>query len=149
MSISRWDPFRDLLSLQERMNRLFEDSLSRTKHPDEDILSASWTPLVDIYETDTHVVMKAELPGMSKEDISVEVKENMLILMGERKFQKNVKEENYHRLERNYGKFQRAFTLPFEVDRSKIEAHYRDGVLEVTLPKTESSKPKQIEIKVR
>lgn len=149
MSISRWDPFRDLLSLQERMNRLFEDSLSRTKGPEEDIFSSSWIPVVDIYETAEDMVMKAELPGMSREDISVEVKDNLLVLRGERKFQKNVKEENYYRLERNYGKFQRAFTLPFEVDRSKIEAHYRDGVLEVKLPKAEVSKPKQIEIKVK
>jgi len=148
MSITRWDPFRDLLSLQEKMNRLFEDSMSRTKKPDEGVFSSSWTPTVDVFETDAEVIMKAELPGMSREDISVEVKDNILTLRGERKFEKDVKEENYHRIERAYGKFQRSFSLPFEVEREKIEAHYKDGVLEVILPKSEGVKPKQIEVKV-
>lgn len=146
---TRWDPFRDLLSLQEKMNRLFEDSMSHSKRPEEGIFSSSWTPAVDVFETEVEVVMKAELPGMSKEDISVEVKDNVLILRGERKFEKDVKEENYHRIERAYGKFQRAFSLPFEVEREKIEAHYRDGVLKVILPKSEATKPKQIEVKVK
>lgn len=149
MTISKWDPFRDLLSLQERMNRLFEESFSKVKYPaDESVFSGTWIPPVDIYETEEEMVMKAEIPGMKKEDITIEVKDNILTLKGERKIQKNVKEENYHRLERNYGRFQRYFNLPFEVETDKIQAIYKDGVLEVTLPKAERIKPTQIEIKV-
>ena len=148
MTSNRWDPFKDLISLQERMNRLFEESLSKSKRPEEGVMGGSWSPMVDVFETESNVVMKAEVPGMAREDFNVEVKDNVITLRGERRFQKGVKEENYHRIERNYGKFQRSFTLPFEVDRDNIEAHYKDGVLEVTLPKTEKTKQKQIDIKV-
>lgn len=148
MTQNRWDPFKDLLSLQERMNRLFEESLSKSKRPDEAMMGSSWTPAIDVYETENQVVMKAEVPGMTKSDINVEVKDNVITLRGERRFQKDVKEENYYRIERNYGKFQRSFTLPFEVDRDRIEAHYHDGVLEVVIPKSEKTKQKQIEVKV-
>ncbi|MEJ2068311.1 MAG: Hsp20/alpha crystallin family protein, partial [Deltaproteobacteria bacterium] len=106
-----------------------------------------WSPVVDIYETDESVILKAELPGMTKEDISIEINENNLVLKGERCFQKDIKEENYHRIERSYGTFSRSFTLPDTVDRDNVTANFKDGILEITIPKIEGAKPKQIEIK--
>jgi HSP20 family protein len=147
MALIRWDPFRDLLSLQDRMNRLFEESMTRDKVFEEAFTSGVWSPVVDIYETDTSVILKAELPGMTKDDIVIEISENNLILKGERKFQKDIKEENYHRIERSYGTFSRSFTLPDTVDRGKVSASFKEGILEITIPKIEGAKPKQIEIK--
>jgi HSP20 family protein len=103
-------------------------------------------PPVDIYETEDSLVFKAELPGVTKEDITVEVKDNTMTLKGEKKFQKEVKEENYHRVERAYGNFQRAFTLPGMVDQEKVKAKFKDGILEIVLPKSEKAKPKQIKV---
>jgi HSP20 family protein len=102
---------------------------------------------VDIYETDKSIVLKVELPGLSKEDINKEIKDDNLILRGERKFEKDIREENYHRIERSYGKFSRSFSLPSTIDRNKVDATFKDGVLEITIPKAEETKPKQIEIK--
>ncbi len=146
MALIRWDPFRDLLSLQDRMNRLFEESMTRNKVFEEALTTGIWSPVVDIYETDTSVILKAELPGMTKEDIVIEINENNLILKGERKFQKDIREENYHRIERSYGSFSRSFTLPDTVDRNKVSASFKDGILEITIPKIEGARPKQIEI---
>ena len=146
MALIRWDPFRDLLSLQDRMNRLFEESMTRNKVFEEALTTGIWSPVVDIYETDTSVILKAELPGMTKEDIAIEINENNLILKGERKFQKDIKEENYHRIERSYGSFSRSFTLPDTVDRERVSASFKDGILEITIPKIEGARPKQIEI---
>ena len=150
MAIVRWlDPFRDLSSIQERMNQIFEDALARSRGREEGLRSGMWTPAVDIYENNDSVVVKAELPGVEKDQISVEVKDGILSLRGERKFEKEVKEESYHRIERSYGSFQRSFSLPVSVDQEKVTAHFRNGVLEVTLPKKEQAKPKQIQVNVK
>lgn len=150
MAIVRWwDPLRDLSSIQEKMNQLFEDTFSRTRGRDEALGKGMWTPAVDIYETDDAVVVKAELPGLEKNQIGVEVKDGILTLHGERKFEKEVTEENYHRIERAYGSFHRSFSLPSSVEQEKIEAKFKDGVLDVTLPKQERAKPKQIKVDVK
>jgi HSP20 family protein len=149
MAIVRWEPFRDLLSLQERMNRLFDDSFRGARGSDEDwALGGSWAPAVDIYEQDGNIVLKAELPGIDPKDVDVRVENNTLTLRGERKHDQEVKRENYHRVERTYGSFTRSFTLPNVVDTNNIKAEYRDGVLRMTLPKREEAKPKQISISV-
>ncbi|PWB80804.1 MAG: molecular chaperone [Candidatus Methylomirabilota bacterium] len=150
MAIVRWDPFRDVMTLQERMNRLFDQALSRPRIDDEEGLTASmWSPAVDIFETVDSIVMKAELPGVSRDHIDIQVQDNTLMLKGERKFEREVKEENYLRIERSYGAFQRAFTLPTDVQQDKIKAVFKDGVLEVTMPKAEEAKPKQVKIDVK
>ncbi len=148
MAIVRWDPFRDLISIQDRMNRLFEQTLARTRE-EEGIAASTWMPAVDIYETPDQVVMKAELPGLTREDIEINVRDNTLSLRGQRKFEKDVKEENYLRIERAYGSFQRSFTLPVTIQQDKIKAVFRDGVLELTLPKAEEARPQQIKIDVK
>lgn len=149
MAIVRWlDPFRDLSTIQERMNQIFEDALARSRGREEGLRSGMWTPAVDIYENNESVVVRAELPGVEKDRISVEVKDGILSLRGERKFEKEVKEESYHRIERSYGNFQRSFSLPVSVDQEKVTAKFKDGVLEVILPKREQAKPKQIKVNV-
>ena len=149
MAIVRWlDPFRDLSSIQDRMNQIFEDALSRTRGREEGLGTGMWTPAVDIYENNDSVVVKAELPGVEKDQIAVEVKDGILSLRGERKFEKEVKEESYHRIERSYGSFQRSFSLPVTVDQEKVTAQFKNGVLEVKLPKKEQDKPKQIKVDV-
>jgi HSP20 family protein len=150
MAIVRWlDPFRDLTSIQERMNQIFEDALSRTRGREEGLRTGMWTPAVDIYEKTDSVVVKAELPGVEKDQISVEVKDGILTLRGERKFERDVKEESCHRIERAYGSFLRSFSLPVSVDQDKVSAKFKDGVLEVELPKKEKVKPKQIRVDVK
>ena len=150
MAIMRWmDPFKDLGTIQDRMNQIFEDALSRTRGREEGLRTGMWMPAVDIYEKHDSIVVKAELPGVERNQISVEVKDGVLTLKGERKFEKEVKEENYHRIERSYGSFQRSFSLPVSVDQEKVKAKYTDGVLEVELPKKEAAKPKQIQVEVK
>ena len=148
MALIRWDPFREISTLQERMNRLFSEVARRSPVAEEEIIQGAWIPPVDIFETGDSIVIKAELPGISKEDITLEVKENTLSIKGEKKFEKDVKEESYHRVERSYGAFQRAFALPSTVQQDKVKAKFRDGILEVTLPKAEETKPKQIKVDV-
>ncbi len=147
MAIVRWDPFRDVMSLQERMNELFERTMRRRADEEEGLAPRAWSPAVDIYETDEKMVIKAELPGLKKEDIDIEVRDNTLTLKGERKFEKEIKQENYHRVERAYGSFQRSFTLPSTIKQEAIEATFKDGILEVSLPKAEEVKPKKVEIR--
>jgi HSP20 family protein len=148
MAVVKWDPLRDLLSIQDRMNRLFEQTLSRSRT--EDGISAStWTPAVDIYETPETIVMKADLPGLTRADIEIEIRDNALTIKGERRFAKDVQQENYLRIERASGAFQRSFTLPTSVRQEEIRASFRDGVLELLLPKAEEAKPKKIAIDVR
>ena len=149
MAIVRWDPFRDVMSLQERMNELFERTMRRRADEEEGLAARAWSPAVDIYETDEKMVIKAELPGLKKEDIDIEIRDNTLTLKGERKFEKEIKQENYHRVERTYGSFQRSFTLPSTVKQEAIEATFKDGILEVSLPKAEEAKPKQIRIQAK
>jgi len=148
VAVVKWDPLRDLLSIQDRMNRLFEQTLSRSR-AEEGIAASTWSPAVDIYETPETIVMKAELPGLSREDIEIQIRDNALTLRGERRFAKDAQQENYLRIERAYGAFQRSFTLPATIQQDKIRAVFRDGVLELTLPKAEETKPKKIAIEVR
>ena len=145
MKLVRWEPFgRDFMTLANRFNRAFEQHLG-----DDDRESVSlWRPAVDIFEEKDNVVIKAELPGMNKDDIDLRVENNVLTLTGQRKREKEVTEDGYFRSERAYGTFSRSFTLPTTVDVSKIEASYKDGVLSVNLPKAEEAKPKQIDVKV-
>ena len=145
MPVMRWDPFRDLNILQERMNRLFEDA-GRGWRSDEPVSTTTWSPAVDIFETEGEIVVKAELPGMGRKDITLNLENNVLTLRGERRFEKETKEENYHRIERSYGGFSRSFSIPSMVDEEKIRADYKDGVLSIVLPKKEQAKPKQIRI---
>lgn len=147
MPIVKWEPFRDLVGLQERMNRLFEESLGRAESREE-ITQGTWLPAVDIYETAEAIVLQVDLPGLIREDIQVEIKNNALSLSGERRFQKDVKQENYHRIERAYGPFSRSFALPSSVEPDKIKARFSNGVLEITVPKQEKAKPRQIKVDV-
>ena len=150
MAVLRWDPFRDVMTLQDRMNRLFDQALSRPRADDEEGLTAStWVPAVDIFETADSIVMRAELPGVSRENIDIQVRDNTLTLKGERKFEREVKDENYLRVERSYGAFQRAFSLPTLIQQDTIKAVFKDGVLEVTMPKAVEAKPKQVKIEVK
>ena len=149
MAIVRWEPFRDLVSIQDRMNRIFDEAFRvRTGGEEDWALGGNWAPAVDIYEHEGNIVLKAELPGIDPKDVDVRVENNVLTLRGERKVDSEVKREQYHRVERAYGSFTRSFTLPNAVDTEKIKAEYSDGVLRVTLPQREEAKPKQISISV-
>ena len=148
MTMIRWDPFREVSALQERMNRLFSNFRSASPYREEEISQGPWIPPVDIYETEESLVFKAELPGVTKEDITVEVKDSTLTLKGEKRFEREAKEESYYRVERAYGAFQRAFTLPGMMEQEKVKAKFKDGILEIVLPKTEKAKPKQIKVEV-
>lgn len=147
MAIVRFDPFRELATMQDRINRIFGDLYRRG---DDDLfMRGDWLPPVDIYENDQHeIVLKAELPGMKKEDIDLRLENNMLTIRGERKRVNEVKDEQYHRIERAYGTFSRSFSLPTTVDPNRIHAEYKDGVLTVTLPPREDAKPRQIQVQV-
>lgn len=148
MAIVRWEPFRNMVTLQDRINRMFDDVFSRAGEHEEEAVIADWRPSVDIYDNATAIVIKTEIPGVAKEDVSVEVRENVLILKGERKIEKEEAEGTYYRKERLYGKFQRSFTLPVETEAEKIKASFKDGVLVLEIPKPEEKKPKQIAINI-
>jgi HSP20 family protein len=148
MSIVRWDPLRNVASLQDRINRLFNEAFSSSKGFEDEVSMSAWRPAVDIYDTDNALVIKVELPGIEKDDVSVDVKGNVLTIKGERSFDKEIKEENYYRKERSIGKFQRSFTLPEAVNPEAIKANFKNGVLEIEVPKPEEKKPKQISINV-
>lgn len=148
MAITRFDPFRDLAVLQERMNRLFNDRLQGQGQDEAMLHRGSWAPAVDIYETDGAMVLKAELPDLRREDIDVNVENNTLTLRGERRFDEQVKQEQFHRIERAYGAFVRQFTLPSTVDSTRIAAEYKNGVLTITLPLREEAKPRSVKIDV-
>ena len=144
-TITRWEPFRNLFSLQEQVNRLFDSTFP--SHRDESTLTA-WAPAVDVFETEDELVIKADLPDVAEKDLDVQIENNMLTIRGERKFEQKVKEENYLRMERAYGSFSRSFSLPNTVNTEAIKAEYKDGVLNVTLPKRAESKPKQVKVAV-
>ena len=144
-TITRRDQSRGL-TLQDEVNRLFEDNFTRERTGHADL--ATWTPPVDIYETENELVVKAELPDFQDKDIDVRITNNTLTIRGERKFEKDVKEENYLRIERAYGSFMRSFSLPNTVSSENIRADYRNGVLTLHMAKREESKPKQIKISV-
>jgi HSP20 family protein len=145
MSITRYNPFHDLRTLQDEVNRLFSTNLPRS-FGDEGIARGAWTPSVDIYENKDQIVLEAELPGMKREDFDLSVENNVLTLRGERRFEKREEQDNYHRVERSYGSFTRSFTLPQTVSGEGAAAEYKNGVLRVTLPKREEVKARRIEI---
>jgi HSP20 family protein len=147
--MSRWDnPLRDLMLLQERMNRLFEESIQDGRLPEDDVRGALWQPAVDIFETDREIVLKAEIPGLERQDISVDLERNRLTIRGERRFTQDVDKERYHRIERSYGAFARAFDLPLSVDQESITAEYRNGVLTVRMLKRNGADARQVSIAI-
>jgi HSP20 family protein len=144
MAITRWDPFREVVALQNRVNSLFREM----NEGDNPLTTASFVPAVDIYEDPKKVVLKLEVPGMEEKDLDVRVENNTLTVKGERKFEKDEKEENFHRIERRYGSFYREFTLPQTVDTEHINASYNAGVLKLELAKKAEAQPKQIKVNV-
>ncbi len=145
MTIVRYDPFRDLRTLQEEVNRLFSNNLTPS-FGDEGIGRGAWNPNVDIYENKDQIVLEAELPGMNREDFELTIENSVITLRGERRFEKQDDADNYHRVERAFGSFTRSFTLPQTVSGDGATAEYRNGVLRVTLPKREETKARRIEI---
>src|ERR1051325_32378 len=143
--LTRWDPFREFTTLQDRMNRLFRDSYG---DHEEALTTSTFAPAVDVYEDEHNVVLKIEVPGIDEKDIDVRVENNTLTVHGERKFEKEEKEENFRRVERQYGSFTRSFTLPQTVDSENVSANYDKGVLKISLPKKAEAKPKQIKVNV-
>jgi HSP20 family protein len=146
MALVRWTPMGNLQSFQHEMNRMFNQFFQGSNGEEVGSKLSTWTPSVDIHETDDVLVIKAELPGVSKDDVSIDVHQNTLTLRGQRKHEAEVKDEQYHRVERSYGSFQRSFTLPSTIDYEKVQATFKDGVLELHLPRLESAKPRQIAI---
>ena len=145
MAIIKWDPFRDIVTLRDRMNRLFED-MPTLRGEEKDLAASAWAPAVDIYETEGEVVLTAEIPGVDEKDIEIKVEDDTLTIRGERKFEKETKEENFHRIERAYGSFFRSFALPSYVDHDKIEAEHENGVLKIRMPKRAELKPRKVKI---
>ncbi len=145
--LTRWEPFREFASLQDRINRVFRDTYSEGSR-DESLATSSFAPAVDVYEDEHNVTLKVEVPGIDEKDIDIRLENNTLTVHGERKIEKEEKEENYRRVERQYGSFTRTFTLPTTVDAEKVSANYDKGVLSITLPKKAEAKPKQIKVNV-
>jgi HSP20 family protein len=149
MALVRWNPFRELEEMQTRLNRLFSDTpMPRAGDGGEGLFFASWSPAVDIQETDKEYLIKADLPEVKKEDVKVELLDGTLTIEGERKQEKEEKGKRFHKVEREYGKFVRRFGLPNEVDATKAQAEFKEGVLNVHLPKSVVAKPKAIDVKV-
>src|SRR5215467_3490085 len=144
--LTRWEPFRDFATLQDRINRVFRDSYSASQ--DDSLATSSFAPAVDVYEDEHKVSLKIDVPGIDEKDIDVRVENNTLTVHGERKIEKEEKEENYRRVERQYGSFTRTFTLPQTVDTENVSATYDKGVLKIALPKKAEAKPKQIKVSV-
>jgi len=148
MAIVRWDPFRDLAEVQERVNRVLGEFYGG-RGQDDVMRRGTWIPPVDIFEGPNHeMVITAELPDIRREDIDIRVEDNTLTISGEKKLDEEVKQEQYHRVERAYGTFARSFSLPATIDTEKVHAEYKNGVLTVKLPMREEAKPKQIQVKV-
>ena len=146
MNIIKYDPFREMRSLQDEVNRLFASSFSRGGN-DNDLMRGAWSPSVDIFENQNEIVLEAELPGMRPEDVNISIENNVLTIHGERKFEKKDEQDNFHRVERSYGSFTRSFTLPPTVQSENAQAEFENGVLKLTLAKREEAKPRRIEIK--
>lgn len=148
-TLTRWDPFRELDELQKRLSVLFGRAPVKTNGEQQEALTVTeWAPLVDIVEDDTQYVITAELPGLEKEKIKVGVQDDVLTISGERKYEKEEKDKKFHRIERAHGSFSRSFTIPANSDGDTVSAEFKDGILQVHLPKTETVKPKQIEVAV-
>lgn len=150
MANARWEPFRDLASLQDRVNRMFEDVITRPRRgpEQEEMAAGQWSPPVDIFETAESIVIRVEVPGIEQQALDVEIKENSLIVQGDRRFE-DVEGRNYHRVERPYGTFRRTFSLPMMVRQDQIQAVLKNGVLEITLLKEEKAKPTRVQVEVR
>jgi len=148
MSLVRWDPFRELEEVSDRLNRMFARPATRTTSGKETMIVADWTPSVDISETEGEYQIKAEIPDVKKEDVKVTVEDGVLTIQGERKHEKEEKGKKYHRIERSYGSFVRTFSLPDVIDEEKVKAEFKEGVLNLSLPKSEKAKPKAIDVKV-
>jgi len=148
MTIVKWDPFRNVAALQDRINRMFEDSFSQAGRGEDEISSYGWKPSVDIYEVAEGIVIKADLPGVKKEDVSVEVKDNLLTLKGIREEEPDLGNQCYFCQERAFGQFQRTFTLQYNVQPEKIKASFSNGVLKVTVPEPEEEKPRKIRVDI-
>jgi HSP20 family protein len=144
--ITRWDPFRELAQLQDRVNRLFQETGSGSH--EEAFPTSSFVPAVDIFETEHNIVLQMEVPGIDQKDLDIRIENNTITVRGERKFSKEVKEENYHRVERRYGSFQRSFSLPNTVNTDNVLADCENGILKITLAKRAEAKPKQIKVNV-
>ncbi|MBI2678253.1 MAG: Hsp20/alpha crystallin family protein [Candidatus Koribacter versatilis] len=142
--ITRWDPFRDMATLNSRLNQIFADY----GRGNDELTSTGFVPPVDIYEDEHNVTLKVEVPGMAEKDLDIRVENNTLTVRGERRFEQEQKEENFHRIERRYGSFARSFTLPSTVDSENVQAHYVNGVLEIELAKKAEAKPKQIKVNI-
>ena len=145
--LTRWDPLRDMATLQNRINRFVRESYS-PESPEEALTTTPFAPPVDIYEDEHHITLKMEVPGIDEKDIDVRIESNTLTVHGERKFEKEEKEENFRRVERQYGSFTRSFTLPSSVDPGQVSADYEKGVLKIKLAKKAEAKPKQIKVNV-
>jgi len=144
MAVVKWEPFRELMAMQDRMTRLFDETLSRIWK--EEVPRGVWSPPVDILERENEVVLKVDLPEVNQNDIDIKVEENTLIIQGERKFIKETSDENYLQIERPFGTFQRTFSIPRMIDRERIKVSYKDGVLRIVLSKSEEIHPKQITV---
>lgn len=147
MAITKWDPFRELLTLQERLDKMFRD-MERTRKED-DFVSSEWTPPVDIFESGAYFILKLDIPEVEKESIDIKIQDNELTIKGERKMEQGIQPEHYHRMERGYGTFTRSFSLTKRIDPAKIKATIKDGILRIELPKKEEVKPKQIKIETQ
>ena len=146
MNLVTYDPFRELRSLQDDVNRLFSSSFTRGGS-DNEMMRGAWSPSVDIYENKDQIVLEVELPGMKPEDVDISIENNLLTIHGERKFEKKDEQDNFHRVERSYGSFTRSFTLPPTVSSDNVDATFENGMLRLTLTKREEAKPRRIEIK--
>ena len=146
-SLNRWDPFAGVADLRKEMDQVFGEFFGRTPFAMA-ATEAAWSPLVDIHETQDHILLQVELPGVKQEDIQVSIEGDRLTLKGERKRETEVKQDQYHRVERSYGHFERSVLLPSVVDPNRVKATYRSGVLEIQLPKKEEAKPKEIKVEV-
>lgn len=146
-TLMRWDPFRELEDMSDRLNRMFARPAVRTNGK-ETLTVADWSPTVDIRETDGEYLIKAELPEVKKDDVKVTLEDGILTIQGERRREKDEKTTKYHRVERSYGSFVRSFSLPDQVDENGVKAEYRDGMLNLRIPKSEKAKPRAIEVKV-
>lgn len=146
--LTRWEPFREFSTLQDRMNRLFRESFSNEAGRDDSLTASSFSPAVDVYEDEHNITLKIEVPGIDEKDIDVRIENNTLVVHGERKIEKEEKEENYRRVERQYGGFTRTFTLPNTVETDNVSASYDKGVLKIKLAKKAEAKPKQIKVSV-
>ena len=148
MALVKWDPFRDVAELQNRINRMFDESFGRSRESDDELNLHAWRPTVDIYEAENGIVLAVELPGVGKESVAVEVKDDVLTLKGERLADPTISDESYYRRERLFGPFKRSFTLHQNIKPDQIKATFKDGILQIEIPRPVQEQPKQITVNV-